>query len=246
MLTLGGRADKNCESHFSSQESTAQTDSVTWPRSHRKAWVNIRSQASWWDCNVSGASVFLGCTQPCYLPLPTDTTSSLSSDELSPVYLWKPAPPLGRWIPAPLKDVVPVVALSCLYEVHFPPPISRQTRHNIPRTKKQTNPPLIPHPFHICLLSLLSLSHKKPQRLSTLHMSLLRQLQSPRLYLPKGLSSSPWSMFTFLNPQQHLSQLITPSWQCYLLLTLVTPSPGFPPPSATFPGSSSIHSLSPR
>lgn len=115
VLTLGGRADKNCDAHFSPQENTAQTDSVTWPRSHRKAWVNIRSQASRWDGNVSGASVFLGCTQPCYLPLPTDTASSLSSDELSPVYLWKPAP---------LKDVVRVIALSFLYEVHFPPDLS--------------------------------------------------------------------------------------------------------------------------
>lgn len=171
MLTLGGRADKNCDSHFSPQESTAQTDSVTWPRSHRKAWVNIRSQASWWDCNVSGASVFLGCTQPCYLPLPTDTASSLSSDELSPVYLWKPAPPLGRWIPAPLKDVVHVIALSFLYEVHFPPPIRRQTRYNLPRPKKQTNPPLSLHPFHICLLSLLSLTQEASKTVYTAHVS---------------------------------------------------------------------------
>lgn len=170
---------------------------------------------------MSGTSVF-PVLHPALLPasahrhcLPCPQMNSPQS------HLRRSAPPLGCWIPAPLNDFVLVITLSSLYQVRsrcLIAPISIQTCYNISRLKKQTNPPLILYPFRTCLF-LCSLSHKKPQRLSALHMSLLRQLQSPRLYLPKGLSSSPHQLPCYqapgpCSPSSTLSS-ICHSWSPY-------------------------------
>lgn len=177
MLTLGGRTDRDCDSHFTaphSKKSTAQKDSVTWPRSHGKSWINTTSQASWWDCNVSGTSVS-PVLHPALLPasahrhcLPCPQMNCPQS------YLQRSAPPLGCWISAPLNDFVLVITLSSLYQVHsrcLITPISIQTFYNISHLKKQTNPPLILHPFRTCLLSLLSLTQKASKTVYTAHVS---------------------------------------------------------------------------